>query len=304
MDAAPDLAALRLFVQVAEAGSLSRAAVGLETTQPAISRRVAAIERAWGGRLFHRTGRGVILTELGEQVLPRAQGILAEAGRLAEEIAGARGLVRGVVRIASLPSVALLVIPPILRQLREAGLDIRIEVLEGENTQIEQWLSNGRSDLSILYRYGRPPPNETALMTVDSCLVGRAGDPLLDGPSVPFARLDGLPLVLAPRPNLTRHVLDQIARRHRIALRLSLEAASLALQKRVVELGECYAILPRFTVAEEVESGRLAAIPLVAPRLLRVVAAGHGSGSPLSPAAREVLRLIRLFARTDLRHAV
>jgi LysR family nitrogen assimilation transcriptional regulator len=65
-----DLAGLRLFVQVAEAGSLSRAATGLETTQPAISRRIAAFEQAWGGRLFHRTGRGVMLTDLGERVLP------------------------------------------------------------------------------------------------------------------------------------------------------------------------------------------------------------------------------------------
>jgi hypothetical protein len=49
-DNARDLVGLRLFVRVAESGSFSKAAQALDTTQPMISRRIAAVEKAWGGR--------------------------------------------------------------------------------------------------------------------------------------------------------------------------------------------------------------------------------------------------------------
>ena len=105
--AAPlDLARLRLFVQVAEVGSLTKAAVMLDTAQPAISRQIAQLEREWGGRLFHRTGRGVAPTELGLRILPRAKALLAQAGELADDIKGTAGIPSGNVRIGVLPSLS------------------------------------------------------------------------------------------------------------------------------------------------------------------------------------------------------
>jgi DNA-binding transcriptional LysR family regulator len=299
-DPTMNLADLRLFVQVADAGSLSRTAQVLETTQPAVSRRIAAIERAWGGRLFHRTGRGVTLTDLGERTLPRAQELLENADRLAEEISGDAGALRGTVRLGSLPSVALAVVPSLLRHFRESGVDVRLEVLEGSNGQIEEWLAEGKVDLSIVYRYGQLPRGEIALTTVDSYLVGKAGDPLLAVPAIPFAKVDGLPLVLPPRPNMTRHVLDQIARRVGIRLNVALEVSSMLLHNRIPQIEGYYTIAPYFGVMDEVKSGRLQAVPLVEPSLPRTVAAGYSTKRPLSSAAREVLRLIRLFVRTEL----
>ncbi|MFZ0836678.1 MAG: LysR family transcriptional regulator, partial [Xanthobacteraceae bacterium] len=55
----------KLFTDAAELGSLSKVAVAYGTTQPHISRRIIELERECGGRLFQRTGRGVVLTELG-----------------------------------------------------------------------------------------------------------------------------------------------------------------------------------------------------------------------------------------------
>jgi DNA-binding transcriptional LysR family regulator len=60
-----------VFVRVAALGSLSKAAAVLDVPQSIVSRNVALLERECGERLFRRTGRGVVLTELGEQLLPR-----------------------------------------------------------------------------------------------------------------------------------------------------------------------------------------------------------------------------------------
>src|ERR1700688_2705372 len=87
-----DLEALRVFVQVAELGSLTKAAVLLDTVQPAVSRTIAALEPDCAGRLFHRTGRGLVLTEFGEQILPQVKALLLQSNLQKDEMKSVRGL--------------------------------------------------------------------------------------------------------------------------------------------------------------------------------------------------------------------
>ena len=61
-----DYAAWKLFIDAAERGSLSKVALAYGTSQPHISRQIGELEHECGGRLFQRTGRGVVLTELGQ----------------------------------------------------------------------------------------------------------------------------------------------------------------------------------------------------------------------------------------------
>ena len=73
-----DIAALQAFVAIADAGSFSRAADALYLTQPAISKRIAALEAELGTRLFDRIGRGVQLSPAGTALLDQARRILNE----------------------------------------------------------------------------------------------------------------------------------------------------------------------------------------------------------------------------------
>ena len=77
-----ELRHLKAFVEVATQGSYVRAANTLGIAQSALSRQVSALERGIGGRLFHRTGRGVALTEIGERVLPQGRALIADATAL------------------------------------------------------------------------------------------------------------------------------------------------------------------------------------------------------------------------------
>src|SRR5688500_17208776 len=96
----------RVFVRVAELGSITRAAVALDTHQSAISLHIGALEQECGGRLFHRTGRGVTLTELGQRVLPRIQTLLAEAERFSEDILTKGRIPQGEVKVGVVSSTA------------------------------------------------------------------------------------------------------------------------------------------------------------------------------------------------------
>jgi DNA-binding transcriptional LysR family regulator len=84
-----DLALVRAVVRVAEVGSITGAAKGLGYSQPGLSQRVQAVERALGCRVFDRGPRGVSVTEVGARVLPYARVLLVVAQALAAEVARA-----------------------------------------------------------------------------------------------------------------------------------------------------------------------------------------------------------------------
>ena len=294
-----DLARLRLFVQVAEVGSLTKAAVMLDTAQPAISRQIGQLEREWGGRLFHRTGRGVALTELGLRILPRAKALLAQAGELAEDIKGTAGVPSGDVRIGLLPSLSQPLISLLFRRTRTSFPKLRLHVYEGSTGQIEEWLATDRIDIAIRYRYGRSlPRGELALAVVDTHLIGPAGDSVSRAPTVRFARLDQLPLVLPGPPNALRVLLDQTAKRLRISLSVVMEADSLPLQTAAAAENRCYTILPAHAVREALQAGRVQASRIVSPGISRTIALGTTTQRPLTAGGREVVKLVREIVST------
>ena len=89
--------------------SLSRASAALDLPPSVVSRHIAQLETESGSRLFRRTGRGVVLTELGERIYPRVKALIREGEQLADDIRTSRGVPMGEVRLGLLPStVALL----------------------------------------------------------------------------------------------------------------------------------------------------------------------------------------------------
>jgi DNA-binding transcriptional LysR family regulator len=99
---------LQFFVAVAEAGSYSEAARRLHITQPAVSMSVAALEKALGDRLFHRRGRRMELTPLGQQLLAPARQLLALAAQTELAIQAGHGVVAGRLRLGSATSAGAL----------------------------------------------------------------------------------------------------------------------------------------------------------------------------------------------------
>src|SRR4029453_10138166 len=98
--------ALKLFLEVADLGSFSKAALARRTVQSHISRQISELERECGARLFQRTGRGVVLTELGQRIAPRVRAWLADTDQLVNDIKSSAQAPIGEVRLGILPSAA------------------------------------------------------------------------------------------------------------------------------------------------------------------------------------------------------
>jgi DNA-binding transcriptional LysR family regulator len=294
-----DLALLKLFAQVAEAGSLSRPAQAAGIAQSVVSRRIAALEQELGGKLFHRTGHGVALTEVGERTLPRVHAILLEAARLAEDVHGSSAVVRGDVRMGMLTSMVHPLVGELYRIVRAELPGVRLHVLEGTGGQLEQWLAGDDIDIGILPRRQRAGASETAhLLRIALHLVGPAGDPLTRRPTVRFARLNGLPLVLPAAPSALQRILKRAARQQGVTLSVAMEADSLTIQKEMAATAGVYTILGVQAMRREMREGTLQGAKIVDPVIERDIVLTTGrKKAQLSPAVMAVAKIATRIAR-------
>lgn len=286
-----------LFAKVAELGSLTRVANALNSPQSAISRQIAQLETQCSGKLFRRTGRGVVLTEFGEVIHARILPLIAEADRLADDILTTNSIPMGEVRVGLLPSSVSMFAGTLYRRAREQFPRVHLHLAEGSSAQMEEWLGTGRLDLALLLREGPvADPGEPCLRTVALDLIGLADDPVIASGPIAFAALEGLPLILPAEPHVLRRRLDVLAREHGIQLAVAIEADTIQLQRELAAAGAGYAI-----VASVMEQGGgqagIGAARIVQPELVRNIVLGTTQHRPHTLATRAITRLIiSLFA--------
>jgi LysR family transcriptional regulator, nitrogen assimilation regulatory protein len=286
---------VRLFLEVADAGSLNKVAARRQTAQSHISRQIAEFEAQCGAALFRRTGRGVVPTELGLRALARLRPWLQETERLAEELRAASGEIAGDVRLGIIPSAAHPLVTRLFERLMHEHPKIRLDVAESQGAELDAMLDSGAVDLAILFRFHKPSGGgETLLCVANTYLVSAPGDTLTQAPTLNFSQLAGLPLVLPRRPSHWRNALEETARGLGFRLDAVAQADSLTLQKELVAARPgLYSILGPYSFASELRAGRLQASRLVRPDLTRHVTLALPRQGKLSPACKVVAATVR-----------
>ncbi|MFD0274393.1 LysR substrate-binding domain-containing protein [Kitasatospora sp. NPDC127111] len=187
---------LEYLVTVVDTGSFTRAAELLHVTQPALSHQVRALEKAVGGTLLERLPRAVRLTPMGRAVLPHARAALADAERLRTAARLAAGLDGGELELATVYSISLGILPPVLRAWRRLHPQVRIRLREyAHNDELRAAMAAGQADVAV----GTPPADwegpirelgvEEFLLALPADL---SADPsVMDRQSVPLADLSG-----------------------------------------------------------------------------------------------------------------
>lgn len=297
---------LKVFVRVAEHMSFSKAATYLGTTQPTISRSIVDLEAQFGGALFHRTGRGVALTELGSMLLPRARLLVQEGEQLTTDALAYGQSPAGSVSIAVLPSVMHSVAARLYIALQESAPNIRLRLVEAFSDQIENWLARGDIDIGLLCRYRAVSSERDEVLLSENLLLlrARSAAPLPD--NLPFDELAHFPLILPSTPNGLRLLVEDTARRRGIPLTVTLEADSLSTQKEIVRECGCYAVVAAQATNYDSERQFFVASKIVDPELQRIVIMKTTLQRPPNRAARKVLETIRHvfggMAKANARH--
>ncbi len=138
------------FVEVADAGSFTRAAEALAYSQSGVSHMISDLERDWGVALFERSRRGVALTGDGARLLPAARTLCESFRSLEATVDEVRGLETGLIRIGVFPSVATHWLPRIIKRFNEdyPGIDYKLRV--SDYTEIERWIEEGAVDCGFV----------------------------------------------------------------------------------------------------------------------------------------------------------
>ena len=288
----------RLFLELAEEGSISKVALQRDTAQPQLSRQLAELESLCGQRLFHRHARGMRLSEWGQWVLPHVRQWLSSTEHLEANILAGAGTPVGQVHLACMPSAMEPLLCPALTAVRQRYPLIRVRVQEGLDASIQEGLDSGRYDMAIRYVDARQlQPRDQVLQQVDSFLVGPPGDTLTTKRRVPFAALRDLGLILPSRPSRWRDSLERTAREQGFELQVSLEADSLIMQRQMVLLGAGHTILGPLAIRSQASGTALQASLIVEPEIPRAVALTVGL-RPGSLAQQAVARTITEVAQS------
>ena len=157
----PNILKYMAFAQTVEQGSFTKAAEKLNYSQSGVSRMVADLEADWQVSLLERHKGGVSLTPDGARILPFVRNLCEEFDNLAVAVDELQGLHSGVVRIATFSSGATQWLPNIIRDFHEAYPNVTFEIMQGDYTDIEQWILDGEADCWFL-----PLPVHPSLNTV------------------------------------------------------------------------------------------------------------------------------------------
>jgi DNA-binding transcriptional LysR family regulator len=236
-----ELRQLAALAAVADEGSFGRAAARLGYTQSTISQQIAALEKAVGGAVFDRPGgpKPVRITPLGALVLAHGRGLLASAAAMAAALDRFKAG-DGRVDIGTFQSVSNVILPPVVRRLRDEhpGCDIRLFEEETDQPQV--------SGLDLMFFDGRAGGDVQHLKLLDDPYLLVASPGAFPSGPVPLARLDGAPMIAPPSVCDQARIEQELARRAvgpHIVFRTVGNEAVLSM----VRAGLGTALLPRLT---------------------------------------------------------
>lgn len=247
-----DTNTLQAFLAVAETGSFSLAAEQLFLTQPAVSKRIAALEDELASPLFERLGRRVLLTEAGRTLLPKARHILLEMTESRRLIANLSKEVSGNLQLAISHHVGLHRLPNILREynLRYPKVDLDLHFMNSENGC--EAVAAGELELAVV----------TLPETPLEKLVARTiwNDPLMFMVSKehPLARakreinaFQDHPAILPEKGTVTRKLIDKELAAFKLSLKIGVETNYLETIRMLVSVGLGWSVLPLSMLNDE-----------------------------------------------------
>jgi LysR family transcriptional regulator, nitrogen assimilation regulatory protein len=190
-----NLRALRYFVAIADAGSLTAAAAAVNVAQPALTRQLRELEADLGVQLLLRLPRGVRLTPAGVTLYESAQRMLAEAARVRRLLASRNSDQKATVVLGASPTLTRVLLPGLFENTLRAVAGIELRAREAFTPALLDWLERGVIDMAIVTN---PEPGRPLslypLLGEPFALVSHPS--LKIGPVVPVRQLAGLPLLM------------------------------------------------------------------------------------------------------------
>lgn len=249
-----DLHSLQAFVEVARHGSFSAAAEALFVTQPAISKRVKALEEELATALFDRIGRKTSLTEAGRVLLPRAKQLLDEAEDMRRFASSLSATVSGSLVMGTSHHIGLHRLPPVLKAFRAAYPAVSLDIRFMDSEQACHAVESGDLELAIVTLPSVVPVNlqVDAIWTDRLHVVAMQDHPLNTGRKIPLGELVTCPCVLPGTGTYTHSILREAIDGRGLELNVSMTTNYLETLKMLVKTGFGWSLIPHTMVDGEI----------------------------------------------------
>ncbi|MDO4380324.1 MAG: LysR family transcriptional regulator [Clostridia bacterium] len=201
------------FVEAAKQQSFTKAAEKLNYSQSGISRMISDLENQWNVTLLERSRSGVFLTSEGLRLLPYAKKICGDFELMLSELDELREVQTGIIRIGTFSSVATHWIPKIIKAFQTDFPGIEYELLLGDYSEIESWLSDGRVDCGFLRTPTVPDFSVTELEKDSFFAVLPPGHRLSKKESVSLSELCDDPFLLLDKGEGNDEILKEFKKR-------------------------------------------------------------------------------------------
>lgn len=278
---------LECFVEVARHRTAVRAADALSVSQPAVSRTLTELERLVGAALFERRPTGLELTQYGDAYLQHASAVLASLRKGQECIdrlleAGHHG-----VHVGALQSAASDIVPRAIRLAEQEHPKLAVALETGRNAVLLERLRAGELDL-VVGRLAEPSDMQglvfNYLFSEPTTIVVSPQHPLLETEDDDILRsMLSFPALIAPTKTLARNEFERFLRRHGGgSFERYIETDSVPFARSYLEMSDAVWIVSRGVVNADLNSGRLAELPIDTRALEGPVGVTTVDGAPPS----------------------
>lgn len=285
-----DIAALQAFLVVAETNSFSRAAERIFLTQPAISKRIAALEASLGARLFDRIGRTIQLTPAGQALLTRSRVILRELDDVKRSIANLAGSISGELSLATSHHIGLHRLPGPLKQFHDSYPGVRLDLRFMDSEKACRAVALGEIELAIVTL---PPTVDAPLQSIKiwddplDIVVSRTHPLAGTAPVSPKVLLD-YPAILPGPGTYTREIILKALGPWRDKISVGMATNYLEVLKMLASIGLGWSALPRTMIDES-----LSVVQIRKMKLERRLGIVTHAARTLSNAAQAMMRTVQ-----------
>jgi LysR family hydrogen peroxide-inducible transcriptional activator len=285
---------LRYLEAALRTGSFRQAAKELGVSQPTITNQVQRLEEDLGIVLVRRGAHGVTPTYAAERILPHAIAAIRAEDLLRQEASSIDSLKIGSVRIASVLTGSMLILPDVVKRLHDEHPNIRFEVTEGGSEMVRHGVVAGHFDLGLVTRLGLLEDDLDQLHYID-LMQGRLvlcipeDHPIAHKPTFEIEDLSGEPLIFYKKGSILRTAFEKLTEGIESRVVYSTDGAETA--QRMVRAGVGIAIAN--TLAPSTASGDgVALVPIREEWARTTLSAIVRQGQLRSPVVQTLLKLV------------
>ncbi len=259
---------MRYFAAVAEHGAIRAASRELNVASSAVNRQILWLEESLGVPLFERVGRRLQLSSAGEILLRHVTHVLRDFEQTTSELDALKGLKRGIVRIASVESVATELLSDLAASFGLSYPDIQLRITVTHSDKIARLVTD--SDVDVGFTFDPPADDLLAVNYSHPFEIGAVATtdhPLGQASSCTFADCLQYPIILPSKGLSLRTALDKLLAESKDDPSVFAEVSTLHMMRRLTAKGLGICFQTRIGLNDTLENSNLRFIPLVDEQL-------------------------------------